>query len=112
MEPCGRFAERAKITVPRGESSTSSSTAPFLAVRIERDDLKKRCRGLALQNQCILGIAAEAKELRKKLADREKPNATAKTTLKGRERKRAIAANIRVVTHETELAERKLHIRD
>lgn len=60
------------------ESYTTPSTAPCLALPTETGDPKNRCEALALENQCILGIAAEAKELQRNLADRKKAEAMKK----------------------------------
>lgn len=60
------------------ESSTTSPTAAFLDLLARRDDLKKFCDALASKNYFIPGLPAKLKSLQKKLAVREKVNATAK----------------------------------
>lgn len=73
----------------------------------ERDDLENCCEGLTLENRCIAALAAEAKEDLEKTADREKANATAKTTRKGQVRLRAAVADKQAVALEAELMKEK-----
>lgn len=57
------------------------------------------------------GFAAEAKELREKLADRENVDAASKSAPKRRGKKRATAAEKRMAALNTELADAKaLHL--
>lgn len=106
-ETCERPVKRVKVSQLCENSSSTSSTVAFLALLSEKDDFKPCRKALALKNQCIHGLAAEAKDSWMKFADREKTNATAKTTTKDRGRKRTTAAARPVVALEAELAESK-----
>lgn len=75
---------RASRKTCKKKSSTSPTTAAFLALLTEKKNLKDRCDALAFESQCFFGLAAEAKELREKLADCKKFHATAKTAQNGR----------------------------
>lgn len=86
------------------ESSNTPWTAAFLAKLALRSHLKYCCYALALENQTFLRLAAEAKELQGKLADREKADATAKNTSKGRGKKLATAADKLIFALKAELA--------
>lgn len=65
----------------------------FSALFAERNDFKNRCEALTLENQCIYGSAAEAKELRERMSDREKTDLAAKTTFKSCGKTHNIAAD-------------------
>lgn len=105
---CERSAKRGEMTRSCRESFTKPFTAKFLAPLTESGGHKTRLEALALENQCTLGVAAVTKKLQKKLTDREKTDATAKATPKGRRRKRATAAYKRVDTLELEPAKAKI----
>lgn len=60
-----------------------------------------------MESQCVPGLTAEAKELKKKLVEYKKTDATAKTNPKSRGRKRAIATDKRMIAPEVELADTK-----
>lgn len=82
---CERPAKRARKTQLCEEFSTTPLAAVFLALLTKGHGFKNLCEALLLENQCFPGLAAEVKELREKLAAREKIYATAKTASKGRE---------------------------
>lgn len=77
---------------PREDPSATPSPVAFSAAVGEREDYKNRSETTTLKNQCIPGLAAEAKKLRKKTAEREKADTAPKTTPKGR-KKLATAGN-------------------
>lgn len=74
---CERPAKRAKMTRLCKETFSTPLIAAFSALLIERDDLENRCEVLTLKPQCIFGLVADTKNLREKLADCEKTDATA-----------------------------------
>lgn len=78
---CERPAIHMKMTRSCGEFSTTTSTAACLALPTERDDLKNCFEAQTLEKHCIIGHATKMNDLRAKVADREKPDAMAKTTL-------------------------------
>lgn len=93
------------------DSSTKPSTVAFLALLAEREEYKNRCETLTLENQCIPGLSAEARELREKLTEYEKSDAASKTTRR-RLKNRATTADKPVVLLEAELADgRAAHTR-
>lgn len=91
-EACKRPKIRAKRTQLRKDCSTTPSTAAFLALLTDRDGLRNRCEALMLENKCIFELAVLPRELREKLVDREKIDATAKTSPRVRWSRRATAA--------------------
>lgn len=64
---CGRPSKRAKLARPYKNLSTTSSMAALSALLAERQDYKIRCERLTIGNQCISGLATEARKLREKL---------------------------------------------
>lgn len=62
--------------------SITTSAAAFSALLAERENNKICCEALTIENQCILGLAADSKELQEKLADLEKAGAASKTAPK------------------------------
>lgn len=95
---------RAKMTQSCDESSTTPSTASFLTLLTKQGNLKNCCDVLTLETQCTSGLSAELKELREKLADREKTDATLESTPRGRGGKQATAAEKRLNALKVELA--------
>lgn len=89
---CERPSRRAEVVHPCDDLSTTPSMAAFSALLAEQEDYKNCCESLVLENHCTPGLAAEAKELHKKLTEREKAASTLKYTLKVHE-KRASAAH-------------------
>lgn len=69
------------------------------------EDYESCFEALTLINQCIPGLAPDAKKLQEKLAKRKKADAKTGTTSKDQRRKRATAANKWVMVLETELLE-------
>lgn len=67
-----RSATLAKRTRLCKGSFTTPSTVSFSALLTERDDFEKCYEALTLENHCVPGLAAAAKELCEKLADRGK----------------------------------------
>lgn len=65
-------AKRAKGSSGSGDSLGAPSTAVYSALLTERNELKGRCEALMLENQIILWLVEEAKELRAKVAYIEK----------------------------------------
>lgn len=111
-EACEHIAKRLRLARSCKKSSTTPSAAPFLGLLTERDDLKNRCEALTLESQCISWLAAEAKELAEKLADRKKTDATTKTNPKCSGGEPATATDKLVVALEAELAKTKVvHVR-
>lgn len=109
---CERPRKRARVTRLCKESFSTSSTAVLSALLAEPESYKNFCEGLTFENKCIPGLAAEVKELQRKLADRKKAKAASITAPKGRGRKRAAATDKRAATLKTELANAKaLHSR-
>lgn len=70
------------MTRQRNDSSATPCTMTFYALFAEWGDFKNRCEALALESQCIPTLAAEAKNLRRKVAERDKIRVVTKTTLK------------------------------
>lgn len=104
---CEPPTTRAKLLRQCKSFFTTFSTAAFLDPPAERDNFKSRSETLALEYQCMFGLALEAKELREMLADHEKPDAATKTTLKGRRKRRATDAEKRMDALEAELTDAK-----
>lgn len=77
------------------------------ALLAERENYKDRCEALMIENQCISGLAFEAKVLGEKSTDCEKAVVASKTTPK-RQKKIRLAANKRVTTLRTKLANAKV----
>lgn len=102
---CERPTKLAKMTRSRKESSATLLATAFLTLLTEQNDLIRRCEEFKLGNQHIPWLAAEARKLLKMLADREETDDTAKTTLKGRARKHASAADKQVIAPEALLAD-------
>lgn len=102
---CERPAKPVKMTRQSRDSSTTPSTAAFLALHAKPEDFKNCCKVLALENQCIPELAARAKELQERMDDREDTDTAAETTTKGHEKKRTIAPREWVVVLEAELTE-------
>lgn len=75
---CKRPTNCAKRTRSCKELSATLLTAEFLALVTKRDDLKNLCETLTMENQCIPGLAAEAKRCWKKLPGRGRVGATVK----------------------------------
>lgn len=93
------------------ESSTTPFVAAFLALFAEQEDRKNGFEVLTIENRCIPGLVAEAKKLQKKLDDRKEDDVASKSTHKS-QMKQAAAADERVATLKTELANAKaLHSR-
>lgn len=78
---CELSSERAEETHPCEDSSTTSCTAAYSALLADWEDYKNFCETSTIENQCISGLAAEAKELQEKLADQGKADTAAKTPL-------------------------------
>lgn len=91
------------MALPCDGWSTTPSTVALLALLAEREGYKICRETLALEKQCILGLAADAKELGEKLGEREKADTASKTTSGGL-MKRAAAADKHVVRLKTKLA--------
>lgn len=102
-----RPAKRARMTRQCEDSSTTSSTTTLLALLVEWDDFREHCEALPLGNQCLPGLATEAKELREKMANLGKADAAAKSTSKCRGKKRNLAFSERVLVLEAELTDAK-----
>lgn len=94
---CESPAKRVNLMHRCKDSSATLSFMALSALLAERDESKNRCEALNLQNQCILGLAAEAKELSEKVSKPKKTVVAAKTTPKRSEKKQQSAANRRVV---------------
>lgn len=58
---CDRPGKRAESAQSCAELSTTPPKVSFLALLTVRDDLKNCCEGLALENQCISGLASAVK---------------------------------------------------
>lgn len=99
---CERPYKQAWVARQCKESSTSCSTAALSALLAEREDYPNRCEALEIENQCLPGLALEAKKIRKKLAKPEKADTASKTTAKGRN-KSVTAVDKHMGTLETEL---------
>lgn len=69
------------------------STALLSALLAEQNDFKNRCEGLYLENQCVSGLVAEVKDLWETMTNREKADAAAKPSSKGRRKKRVTIAD-------------------
>lgn len=65
---CERPSKHAKMAQPCEDSFITPSTAPFSAPLVDREGYRNRCETLPIANQCISGLAVEAKDLREKLA--------------------------------------------
>lgn len=68
---------------PCEDASTTTSTPAFLALPAERRYCKNCCEMLTVESQCSLELAAEEKQIREKLAEREEADAALKTTPDG-----------------------------
>lgn len=95
------------MTRPCKVSSTTPSTEAFSAQLAEPQEYKNRHEAWMIENQCTLGLTAEAKELQEKLAGHEKTDAAWKTAPKSCGKKRAIIVVKRVATLAIELANAK-----
>lgn len=82
------------------------STAAFWTLLDELEHYKNRSETLAIEIQCIHGLAEEAKELRQKLAERKKADTASKTTPKG-QKDCSTAADKRACTLKTALVTAK-----
>lgn len=102
-----RPAKRFRMTLMCKKGSTAPPTTAFSALLIVRDDFKNCFEALTLENQCFAELAAEAKGLRKMLANRNKTDATAKTTMDGYGRKCTTAVNKQLIALEAEHADAK-----
>lgn len=88
-----RPARREKVVCGSGSDVSAPSTAAYSALLSERDEFRNRCEALILKYQCTLGLEEEAEQLRAKVADLEKTNASAKDTLvRGKREKRSTVA--------------------
>lgn len=94
---CERPLKRAKVARSCKNSFTTPFTVALLALLAERETHKNCCEALILKNQCILGLAAEAMDLRKELAELEKARQCRTLRPEGR-KKCATAADKRTVT--------------
>lgn len=103
-----RPAKRAKKTRTCKEAFSTHFTAAFSALLTERDDPENYFEALTLEDQRILGLAAETKVCGKSWRDYEKINVTAKATLKDCWRELIIAAYKRVAALEAEFAQAKV----
>lgn len=79
---CEPPKKRARVTSQCEEWSGKPSTAAFSPLLAELEGYKNHSEALTVKNQCNFRLADEPKELRKKLADRGKTDATPKLLLK------------------------------
>lgn len=79
---CERPPKRAKMTRQFEDSSTTASKAAILALLAKQADWKNRCEAVALENQCIFMLAAEAIKLGENLAGSGKADIAASTIFK------------------------------
>lgn len=82
-----------------------SSIAAFSVLLTDRDELRNRCEALMMKNQCIAGLAAEAKKLRENLTDCVKTDGTSRPSPKCRGRKRVTTTDKRLIALEAKLEE-------
>lgn len=96
MTESERPAERAKKVRKLESRLDAPSTVTYAALPSEHDEFKNHFKPLLLGSQCISGMT-DAIQLRAKVADTGKTNASAKTTfVKRRVKKRPIVAEERI----------------
>lgn len=80
---CERPSKQVQMARWSKASSTTPFNAVFSALLAEREDYKNIFEALTIENQCIPGLASEAKEICKKLAELEKIDTASRATPKG-----------------------------
>lgn len=105
VKTCKRPAKRAKASRRCKVSSSTSSTAALLALHAKWDEFECRCEKFPLENHCIHGLVAEAKQLREEMATSERIDAAKKDTPQCCGNKHANAAVKKVVTPEADFAQ-------
>lgn len=75
-----RPAELAKVNRGAENNSEAPLSGAYFALLEKHNAVKSRCEALALENQRILELPEESRELHAKVADIERSNASAKCT--------------------------------
>lgn len=99
-----RPAKRAKIVRGSGSGVRVPYIAAYSALLAEHDKLKNRFEALTLKNQCLRGLAEEAKQLRAKVSNMGEANALLEATaVRGKRKKRSTVAEERLNALEEKL---------
>lgn len=111
-EGCGPVAKRAKLASRREKYIKTLSTASYLALLAERNELKDCYEVLNFEIQYSTGCAVESMKLHEKEAKQEKVDAVTKVALKVRGKNTRCYCQKTAVALETELPKlMALHVR-